>query len=372
MKKYCFLICLILFSTVLLSKTTFWISWEGEDWFKEKAREFQNITGEQVEIVYVASMDEKLGVTVRGTDNLPDVCLVKSDQLVLVSEISKETPSKLLLNKYEFDEKLRDTFIMNGKQVSFPFYADVQLMYANRKLLEKLSIDINPEMWNLSYFVDKMKEIRDKGVIPSGWGLNSAYIFMGMQEGLGSEIIDSKGEIKLVTEENKALLEMINNWKKDGYIHDYVQRPDMMKAFLKNRVAMVPQGSFLIQKFNSMNFQVQVLPIPAPWKTVIDPKAFTFFSDNEVAVEFVSFILDDIEEFCSKYIKYPSIKGIYETIPYFDSLKKSYENGYMQPSETIFSTGYWPAIRTALDLFLKGELTAEEALKKAQDFISQK
>ncbi len=372
MKNFVFVLMLFLIISISVFSTTFWISWEGEEWFKQKARDFETATGEKVEIVYVSSMEEKLGVTVRGSDNLPDICMIKNDQLPLIlnSEMVKLFPDEL--KSFQFNDRLIKAFSDGGKAYSVPLYADIQLMYASRNLLEKLNIKIDETRWDLEYFLELMKQIRSKGVIPSGWALNSAYIFMGMQEGMGTAIYDSEGNINVMTEDNAKLFRTLDNWYKSGYVHDYVQRPDMMKAFLKNNVVFVPQGSFLIQKFEEMDFPVMVLPLPYPWKTVIDPKGICFFSEDKTAREFTAYILEDIEALCAQYIKYPSLIGDYDEISYFDVLQESFENGFMQPSDASFALGYWPAIRTALDLFFKGELNAEQALEKAQEFIANK
>jgi hypothetical protein len=44
----------------------------------------------------------------------------------------------------------------------------------------------------------------------------------------------------------------------------------------------------------------------------------------------------------------------------------------VQPIDDQYVFGYWPAMRTALDLILKEGIDVQESLQKAQDYIDQR
>jgi len=120
---------LIVMSSSVLGDTQVWVSWEGERLFRELASQWEAETGEQVQVVYVPDLEEKLTITLKAAGNLPDLCLIKNDNLPLIlahTEPVKTTELDGL--DYAFDEQLSQAFVYRSESYVIPFYADMQLM----------------------------------------------------------------------------------------------------------------------------------------------------------------------------------------------------------------------------------------------------
>jgi len=362
---------LIVMSSSVLGDTQVWVSWEGERLFRELASQWEAETGEQVQVVYVPDLEEKLTITLKAAGNLPDLCLIKNDNLPLIlahTEPVKTTELDGL--DYAFDEQLSQAFVYRSESYVIPFYADMQLMYLSQKICERIGLALPDNDWTVEDLLEMMKLIHEKGFQPSGWGINSAYIFTGLQEGLGSPVIDENGKIHLLTPENIDLLTRFKGWYDSGLLFDYVNRPNIVKAFSKGQLAMFPQGSFLIQKFISAGVEFAIRPLPHPWQSVIDPKGFVCFNKKPETLSLLKTFMEANETFAKVYIKYPSIKPQHpEEIPYYLQMATTLRNGMIQPVNDQYVFGYWPAMSTALELILKEGLPIQEALETAQAYI---
>src|SRR6056297_2317420 len=206
-RKYFIWVCLILMGSMALGVTQVWVSWEGESLFTELGTQWESETGEQVQIVYVPDLEEKLTITLKASGNLPDLCLIKNDNLPLILEYTEPVKTSEIEGlDYDFDERLSRAFIYRSESYVVPFYADMQLMYLSTKIFDRIGLALPDNDWTLEEFLQLMKTINARDIQPSGWGINSAYLFTGLQEGLGSPVIDEKGKINLLTQENMVLL----------------------------------------------------------------------------------------------------------------------------------------------------------------------
>lgn len=367
------LLATLLISGVFFSQKTIWVSWEGEKWFKSFASEIETELNEPLEIVYISDLDQKLSITLKGKGDLPDLCLVKTDSLPLILKYHTPVPYAEVGINQAFNKILLDSFTIDGTIWAIPFYADMQLMYFSKAIFDQLSLEIPDDSWTIDDFEELMRDIHQKEKQPAGWGINSAYIFTGLQEGLGTPLYNETAEIDLLTEKNYELLNRFKSWYTEGLTYDYVNRPNIVKAFAKNQLAMFPQGSFMIQKFQEKNIEFEVRDLPAPWKSVIDPKGWVLFNNDETTRKILGRIIEKTEEFSALYIKYPAVPVSENTaIPYYSVFDDTMKRGVVQPTEEAYVFGYWPAMRTLLDLVLKENAAIEAALKTAQEFIDNK
>ena len=374
-KLHFLLVLLGLFlSSALCGAVEVWVSWEGETLFRELSKEWESETGETVKLVYIPELEEKLTITLKGGGDLPDICLIKTDNLPLILDYAQPVEiAELNGLDFEFDEKLAHAFDYQSKKYVTPYYADMQLMYLSTKVFDQLDLDLPDNDWNFEEYLQFMQTINEKGIQPSGWGINSAYLFTGLQEGLGSPVINDDGRIELVTQENILLLNRFKDWYQTGLLFDYVTRPNIVKAFSKGELAMFPQGSFLIKKFKDSGLDFAIKPLPTPWRSVIDPKGFVCFNKQPHTVSLLYKYLQANEVFAKDFIKYPAIKAEQpQEIPYYLQMKKAIQDGMVQPIDDQYVFGYWPAMRTALDLILKEGTDVQESLKKAQEYIDQR
>jgi len=370
-----FLLAVLMFlGSVLFGTVEVWVSWEGESLFRELSQEWESETGEQVKLVYILELEEKLTITLKGGGDLPDICLIKTDNLPIILDYAQPVEiTEIDGLDYAFEEKLAQAFHYGSKNYVIPYYADMQLMYLSKKVFDQLGINLPENDWTFDEFIEIMEAIDETDVQPSGWGINSAYIFTGLQEGLGSPVINDDGKVDLLTQENITLLKQFKDWYQAGLLFDYVTRPNIVKAFSKGELAMFPQGSFLIQKFLSSKLDFVIRPLPTPWRSVIDPKGFVCFNKQPNTLSLLNKYLEANEVFAKDFIKYPAIKPEQpQEIPYFSQMQRAVQNGMVQPIDDQYVFGYWPAMRTALDLILKEGIDVQESLQKAQDYIDQR
>lgn len=205
-RVFLLLVSLMFLGSVLFGTVEVWVSWEGESLFRELSQEWETETGEQVKLIYIPELEEKLTITLKGGGDLPDICLIKTDNLPLILDYAQpiETTELDGLN-YVFDEKLVQAFQYRSKNYVIPYYADMQLMYLSEKIFDQLGINLPDNDWTFDEFIEIMKAIDEMDIQPSGWGINSAYIFTGLQEGLGSPVMNDDGNVNLLTQENISL-----------------------------------------------------------------------------------------------------------------------------------------------------------------------
>src|SRR6056297_108555 len=320
-----FMAILTLLASVLLGTVEVWVSWEGETLFREISEEWELENGQEVKLVYIPELEEKLTITLKGGGDLPDICLIKTDNLPMILDYAQPVEAKALDGlDYLFDEKLMQAFYYQSKNYVIPYYADMQLMYLSKKVFDQLGIKIPETDWSFEEFIEIMKGISESDIQPSGWGINSAYIFTGLQEGLGSPVINENGSVKILTQENISLLNQFKDWYQAGLLFDYVNRPNIVKAFSKNELAMFPQGSFLIRKFLSSKLDFVIRPLPTPWQSVIDPKGFVCFTNESNICSLLNKYLKANERFAKEFIKYPAIKPQKPgEIPYYLQMEKA-------------------------------------------------
>ncbi|RKX55018.1 MAG: hypothetical protein DRP30_00730 [Thermotoga sp.] len=359
-----------LFITVGFPKIVLWMSWEGEDWFEKVADSFEKNTGVEVEVVYVPNIWKKLSMSLRGGGDLPDVCLVKNENLESIERyIDLPSLDELGLDKRSFHENILKAFTVDGKVKAVPFYADVQIAYLNVDVFKKLGMNLPNDSWNFEEFVEILKKIKqkDEGITPTTMGLFSPYFFFGLQAGIGSGV--SSDGVKVDTEENVKLIELLKKLHDEGLIMNITKkRPIMVKMFIKKELAILPHGSFLIRKFEEkkVNFTIRVLP--KPWKGVVDPKGFVVFKNDENVRKFISFLLSNSEDFMDDYRKIPALKNVKLKNKYMSTLLKAVENGVVQPSSVEFEE-YWDVMGSTLELAITGKMDPMEALKMAQSYI---
>jgi len=375
LSRVCFLLAVwMLMASVLFGTVEVWVSWEGESLFRTLSQEWEAETGQQVNLVYIPELEEKLTITLKGGGDLPDLCLIKTDNLPLILDYAEPIETTALDGlDFAFDEKLAQAFQYHSKSYVIPYYADMQLMYLSTKVFKQLDLDLPDNDWDFEEYIQLLQTINETGIQPTGWGINSAYLFTGLQEGLGSPVFTNDGKIVLVTYENILLLNRFKDWYQTGLLFDYVTRPNIVKAFSKGELALFPQGSFLIQKFQASGLDFAIKPLPYPWKSVIDPKGFICFNNNDHTVSLLKKYLQANEAFSKVFIKYPAITPQHpDEIPFYIQMEKTVQKGMLQPIADQYVFGYWPAMRTALDLILKEGVDVQESLEKAQEYIDQR
>ena len=360
----------LLAGSLLAQPLVVWVSWEGEDWFHQMGRSFLQKTGIPVQVTYLPSMADSIGMALKGGGTLPDLCLIKNDQLAEIIPTSRaKEADRSLIERFSIDPILTSAFFYQNQQFAVPFYADVQLLYINREVFDRLKIAIPESSWTVDDLEQLMQQLRESGVIPISWGLNSSYIFTGLQAGLGSPVFDQDDHFHVDTQENLQLVQRLKDWAERGWLVDRPQRPQLIQDFLRGQIAMIPQGSFMISTFEDRRFAYHALPFPTPWKSMVDVKGFVQFSDHPEASAFLEHLLLQIEDFARQWIKVPAVASEGFELQNIPEFSKIIEGSIVQPHHPQYAQRYIPAIRTALELVFLGDLSPQKALIKAQEFI---
>jgi len=372
MTKRAILSYFLLFVSVTVGLSfTVWVSWEGEDWYRTVAKAYAETAQVRVEIVPIPALDQKLQVGMKTPDTLPDLCLIKSDYFPLVASSALPVDlGRLLGYAGRFAEIGIQTYTSGGALRAVPFYADTQVLFLQTDVFEKHQIPLPESDWTVDDLEALMTRLHACGVTPIGWGFNSPYIFQGLQEGFGQSFMPD-GTIRVKTEENQGILRRLRSWVVNGWFKDYPQRPGLIKDFSAGKVAMIPQGSYLIPNFDEMEVPYTTVPLPHPWKSVIDTKAWVVFKNEVLVYPFLSFLFDRMEELCAAHMKQSLIEGIPSTERYSEVFEKSLKNSLVQPSTIAYSEGYWTAMKACLELYLRGEGELQPLLSTAQAYIDQ-
>ncbi|MFP4460822.1 MAG: hypothetical protein ACLFQE_01360, partial [Thermotogota bacterium] len=180
------LLVMMLLGSLSFGTVVVWVSWEGEDFFRQLSKEWETETGKQVKLVYIPEIEEKLTITLKGGGDLPDICLIKTDHLPIILDYTQPVKTAELDGlEYEYDEKLSQAFYYQSNSYVIPYYADMQIMYLSTKVFNQLDLELPENDWDFEEYISIMQSLLKTPVQPCGWGINSAYIFTGLQEGLG-------------------------------------------------------------------------------------------------------------------------------------------------------------------------------------------
>lgn len=363
-------VCLAMTVAVFSTPLTVWVSWEGEDWFQRMASVYTQKTGVPVQVTYLPSMADSMSMALRAGGQLPDLALIKNDRMAEIVASGKALEADTaLLARIPLDQRLTEALRDPHRQIGIPFYADVQLLFINRDVFQRLGIELPDHRWTVEDLESLMDTLHQGGVIPISWGLNSSYIFTGMQAGLGSPVFDEKDHFQVDTPENRMLFEHLKSWYDKGWLVDRPQRPQLIQDFLRGRIAMIPQGSFMIPTFEERELAFLALPFPSPWKAMVDLKGFVRFSDHPHASPFLESLLKENKSFSELWWKYPAVIADTFELQNTPGFATILDNSFIQPHQPAYAQRYRPAISTALELLFLDQLSPSQALKQAQQFI---
>jgi len=368
------LLFIIFIGSLLFSESLkLWVSWEGLSFFEEKARIFNENTGNNVEILFVPEMEEKLITSIK-TDNFPDIALIKDvysgylSQLNTLHKVTNEDLEQL----GTFRKKDLDVFTADGEIVAIPYYADLQVAFVNQSLLR----DIHYEL-SFDYSIDDLREIKEKlgdnEIVPVAWDFMSPYVFYPFAVH-GSELIDKNGKLQMNTE---SLAETISSVKElfDKGLFERYERGALVEKFSSNKIAVILQGSYLSPTFEQNNVKFDIFPFPVMnekrIKGLIDAKGFVILNSKkyETALEFLNFLYDSSISYCEKYYKVPlwtepdSKKLI--------NLRTILEESQYMEQKADFQRMYFRVMRIVLQSVYSGTMSIDESLQSAQEFVNK-
>ena len=361
---------LILVNIVALGLTV-WVSWEGEDFFKEVASEFELETGVKVDLLYIPKMADKLQLSLR-TGNLPDLCLIKDTHTGNVAASGRAIPlGREFFEKLgQFSDDSLEAFALNEKFYAVPYYADLQVAFLNRSLVSNDLLKNLEEGHGISELSFLFSVHSSNEVIPAAWDFMSPYIFFSFLSGYG-DVSDSRGMPAFSSETYRNAVEDIH----DLFISEQVarlERQAMISYFMDNKLAYMIQGTYLAPQFRDTGIDFQILPLPRVGDknipAVMDSKGFALFNEDslEEASAFLSLLYESSMEFAVTDYKVPLwTKSLPEELHDFEVIMK---NTVRMPNDMRFQQIYSEAMRTVLQVVFAGSMSIEDALHSAQAY----
>ena len=380
MKRAIILLVVMLVIVPLFSSAdtiTVWFSWEGQKQFQSVVDDFNTVhPNSHVELVYIPEMIQKLRITLSSGSPLPDVALVRNNDLGILVDAGVIKPA----GKVNTTPSFYKSFLVNGVEYAYPYYADVQVVYVNKNLFKGISF---PSLnWRLSDLENIASKLKENGYIGIVFSKNSPYFFNSFNAAFSGGKIPEKDGIVLVntpgTLKAAELFKSLFDVKKIAVSY---KKMALINAFKTGKAGMMLMGSFLIPDFLDSKVNFTILPYPIlddgrPIPPVFDSKGFVVFRESREVKDFIDYVTstEKIEKFCRQNYKIPSnvnaIRALEGENEFFKVMSMSAERALILPTSKVFKNAYVPAVSTALSLYLNGELSLKEAFSKAQEYIN--
>ncbi|WP_161847173.1 sugar ABC transporter substrate-binding protein [Athalassotoga saccharophila] len=376
MKKVLIITSLLIISIYAFATVNInvWFSWEGQKEFETLVNKFNESQSlYHVNLVYIPNMTQKLQISLSAGTQLPDIALVRNDVIGMLANAKVITPISTVSTLPAF----MDAFKLNGKLYAYPYYADLQVVYLNRSIYQKSL----PYDWTLNDFEEVASSIKETGHVGLSMNAFSSYFFNSFYAAFNGGKIPMENGVPIVNNDGtKKAFEFykdIFNVKKIAVSYD---KSALIQSFKSGKAGMLIQGSFLIPDFLSSKLDFTILPYPTLDGKMIPPtfdaKGFVIFTDNKAVRSFLDYISrpDNEVYFCKSTYKLPaSIDALHElenSNDFFKVMDLSARNALIVPTTTIFNDAYSNAITTALQLYLTKQMSLDESLQKAQEYIN--
>lgn len=373
-----FSLILVPFVFSIAATVTVWFSWEGQKEFQSIVNEFNRVHPDvQVNLVYIPNMIQKLRIMLASNGNFPDIALIRNNDLGLLTDANVIKPVSGIKTTAAFYK----SFLVNGSEYAYPYYADIQVVYLNKALFKGIPFPKND--WSFSDFEKTAEALKNNGHIGLLLQKTSPYFFDSFNAAFNDGIIPEKNGIPLVNATGTFKAAKLYNYLfNERKIAVSYKKMALVNAFKTQRAGMFMMGSFLIPDFLNLNLDFTILPYPSldngnPIPPVLDSKGFVIFNSNPAVKEFLDYVTSaKIEEkFCKSTYKLPAneeaMKSLGEENTFFKTMSLSARNALILPRSKVFKEAYGKAISTALTLYLSGEMPLEEAFARAQKYIIQ-
>jgi len=366
------LMLILMASFRFAEELTIWISWEGEEFFTEVARVYSERTGIDVKVLHVPKLDKKLFTALR-TGNLPDISMVKdtNTERIANSDFLVKLGRADLESLGIFPERNLKPYSVNGLLVAVPYYADVQVVFANLDLLESKGLELD-----FDYTIEDLKKVAEKfagtDIVPVAWDFMSSYVFYPFMTRFG-KLWDKDGKPAFNSPAIAEAITYIKNLFDEG-VFTRLNRGALVSSFEAGKIAVVIQGSYLAKDFEEAGIRFKMLPFPLiegkRVNPIIDSKGFAIFnaSKKDIALDFLRFLYSRSIDYCIEYNKIP----MWTTdVPVeLKDLNDILNVGQYMYNGLKFQSFYFSTMRTVLQAVYSGSLSVDEALKSAQNYVN--
>ena len=378
MKKLLLIFFLTLALSVfsIASTITVWFSWEGQKEFQSIVSEFNQTHSDiQVNLVYIPKMIQKLRIMLASKGNFPDIALIRNNDLGLLTDANVIKPVSGVKTTSVFYK----SFLINGTEYAYPYYADIQVVYLNKALFKGVPFPKND--WTLSEFESTAEALKNDGYIGILLQKASPYFFDSFNAAFNDGIIPEKDGVPWVnTPGTLKAAKLYNYLFNERKIAISYAKMALVNAFKTQKAGMFIMGSFLIPDFLNLNLDFTVLPYPSldngkPIPPVLDSKGFVVFNSDPDVKEFLDYVTSAKmeEKFCRSTYKLPANEKAMSSLgkenAFFKVMSLSAKNALILPTSKVFKEAYGKAVSTALELYLSGKMPLGEAFAKAQEYI---
>jgi multiple sugar transport system substrate-binding protein len=286
---------------------------------------------------------------------------------------------------------------VDGKQYGIQAYMDVGMIYYRKDLLEKYKQPV-PKTWDELASVSK--EILDKENNPNLTG----YVFQGAKIegatinwleflwGLGGDVFDSNGDIKVDTEKSIEALETMHRLVYEDKVSPVsvsTSNPNDNNIVFSSGNAIFmrhwPGGwSNLLETKVEGKYDVALVPHSEGFESHPSTGGWVYGINSQSkykkeAWEVMKFFLSEEEQKSGAInaSRIPSVKSVFDdkevtdSNPIFERLPAFLEQAKSRPALRAYET-FSRAVQTQVNLVLSGEKDAESAMKDAQKEIDDK
>jgi len=261
-------------------KLTVWYAVSGDsgEKFKAMVEEYDaNTENVEIELSYsgkYADTATKVSAAL-ASGTAPDVALMAAGPLYTGGRgdffIEEKVNSDSDFNKDDVFPGVWEYAKYNGKICAVPYGISTQVLYYNKKILEKAGIDVNnpPKTWDELYEMAKLAQ--EKGNINNSsdfWGFEVSdvpWLFKSMLNQNENPIIEVDGETVTPVFNDEKSVEVANWWKKmvDEKIMPIGQHDNAENKFLAGNVAFIVASSNRIQRWaGETTVELGAFPMP--------------------------------------------------------------------------------------------------------------
>lgn len=355
-----------------------WLSWEGVSLLKKEIARFADLHNCSISAVEVPNIRSKLIAILRGGGRPPDLIMVQSDYLSVLTEAKALQPVR---NSHygELAEKGWESMTLSGDIWAVPFYFDAQLVFINRKALAN---DL-PADWDLEDFETFAETLKSAGWTPASWNAYSAYWLPPFVAGFGkTDMHEPDGSIRVDDGYTVEAVKYIKSLQDRGLL-EVLERDAMITGFVRGRIGLILSGSYSIPQFERLGLDFAVVSFPrnstlgrdlAPF---LDFKAFavTRRAANPILARRLVQHLTGFavqQRFTTALAKLPANQAAWSNMAgehrYYQALDESYRRGAPVPPTrgySIYKNTMWKLLR----LILSDQMPVEEALRKGQEVL---
>ncbi len=372
-----------------------WGGWSGDSiaQFTEMLDAY-NASQDKVHITYqyVDSLEQKLLTSIAGGETCdvvlwdrfntstyaPKGALLALDDMIAQDGVDLDLFFAPTVDELEYD----------GKLYGLPTMVDTRVLFCNIDLLEEAGIDYKGiTTWEKleEAAVAATKRDESGALVQSGYVMNDLGLFSAYLWQAGGELINTETDPATVAFNSEAGLKALNFiaklQKEDGVYENGFNEAYNGQAFIAGKAAMMVSGPWDLNNVLNAGIKLGIVPCPAgdggyasgmggfglaiPALSAHPREAMDFIEwwacDAENSVLFTKingYLPANVKAAEDAYIK---------DNPYLSALFDAFQYGRIRPKTLGYSSMESLAMTPQWQLFMSDEITAEEALKNAEE-----